>query len=242
MTYSAGWRFNDNVFASNTCPISFGDTCSLYRWYNPGRIEGVLQFDVEGGLWALFEQTEFSAPLVNADYYVGFPLTFARGCWSFRLRPFHISSHIGDEFLLTHENFDRRNPSAEYIDFAVAYQPNVDTRFYGLIGWIARSDETFRCKKLYFEYGFDLYFSEFGFYNPCQQILGRPFFAVDIKQKKDTSYKLDSNIAAGYEWRKTCGLERCLRILAEYHDGFSQEGQFCRSRTNYTTFKISYGY
>ena len=35
-----------------------------------------MQFDIEGALWAVFEQTEEFSPLVNADYYVGFPLTF----------------------------------------------------------------------------------------------------------------------------------------------------------------------
>lgn len=240
--YSVGWRFNDRLFHNNICPVSFGDILPIFRLYNPFGFAGVAEFDVQGGLWAIFEQTNFSAPLVNADYFIGFPLTYAYGCWSFRLRPFHISSHIGDEFLLLNPGFDRRNPSAEYLDFAVSYQATCDTRVYGLLGWVVRSDKTFRCRKLYTQWGFDMYFTEYGFCDDWNSILGRPFCALFVQQQGDHSFKLDTTVAAGYEWAKTCGLERKLRAFIEYHTGYSVEGQFCRGKTSYTTLKLSYGF
>lgn len=77
---------------------------------------GDMEFGVEGAVWAVFAPLDESSPLIDADYYVGFPLVYAFDNWQFRLRGYHVSTHLGDEFLLNHPGFDRRNPSAEYLD------------------------------------------------------------------------------------------------------------------------------
>lgn len=245
VTYSAGWRFNDNLFDHNLAAVSFGDSCPIYRWFCPFErwgFDGMMQFDVEGGLWAIFEQTRPSAPLVNADYYVGFPLTYACGPWSFRLRGYHISSHIGDEFLLNHPGFDRRNASAEYIDFFAAYQPCWSYRIYAGIGAIVRSDDEFREKKLYIQYGGEYYFLNWSTYWSGNRLWGRPFVAAFFSHKADNHYHYDGTIDVGYEFRKMCGEEHALRVFVEWHDGYSVEGQFCRLHTNYVTLRTSYGF
>lgn len=33
VTYSVGWRFNDDALCRNTIPVSFGDYFGLYRWH-----------------------------------------------------------------------------------------------------------------------------------------------------------------------------------------------------------------
>ncbi len=242
LTYSAAWRFDDDLFGNNSGPVSFGDVFTFYRWYNPCGYRGVMQIDLEGGVFAIFQQTEFSSPLVNADYYVAIPISYLIDDWSFRLRLYHISSHIGDEYLLFHHGFNRRNISSEYVDFSVAYQPNFDTRLYFVLGDIVRSDPEFPLKHLYFQYGAELYFSELGYYSSCNELLGRPFAALNILQREDNDYHLDRTLAVGYEWMKLTGTQRRFRIFCEYHAGFSAEGQFCENRTSYLEFGISYGY
>ncbi len=100
--YSAGWRFNDQVLNKNVIDVSYGDSLPIYRWFDVWPWCGDLQFDVQGALWAVFDPLHESSPLIDADYYIGFPLTYAVGNWSFRLRGYHISTHIGDEFLINH--------------------------------------------------------------------------------------------------------------------------------------------
>jgi hypothetical protein len=128
--YSVGWRFNDNALTKNIIDVSFGDSLAIYRWCDVWPLHGQLQFEIEGAVWAIFDPCQESAPLINADYYVGFPLSYAIDRWQFRLRPFHISSHIGDEFLLNHPGFDRRNASNEYVDFFVSFDMTPEIRFY----------------------------------------------------------------------------------------------------------------
>jgi hypothetical protein len=94
--YSVGWRFDDQALAHRVVDVSFGDTLVIYQWANVWPWNGKLQIELEGALWAVFAPCEESAPLINADYYVAIPITYAIDEWSFRIRFFHISSHIGD--------------------------------------------------------------------------------------------------------------------------------------------------
>lgn len=242
VVYSAGWRFNDKVFSHNVIDVSFGDTCPLYRWCEIGPWGGMMQIELEGAVWAIFEPLDECAPLVNADYYVGFPLTYATDCWSFRLRGYHISSHIGDEFLLVNPAFVRHNPSAEYLDFFASYYMTNDIRLYAGVGWILRQDETFRCSRFFTEEGAELHFSELSFCDRHDRILGEPFFGMNFRWTPDYNGIVDQTYVLGYEFIKTAGLARKLRVFGEFHDGFSVEGQFCRFRTRYFGIRFSYGY
>ena len=86
------------------------------------------------------------APLINADCYVGCAFTYAFCDWSFRLRYFHISSHIGDEYLLDHPDFDRYNPSSETLDFFVSNQLTDEIRWYAGGGFVLILNDTIQDK------------------------------------------------------------------------------------------------
>lgn len=241
VTSSVGWRWGD-IFDDNEGVVSFGDIVPVYRWYQPFGYPGTIEFDVEGALWAVFEPVQDDGPLVNADYYAGLPIAYQLGSWSFRLRLYHISCHIGDEFLLNHPGFDRRNASSEYIDFFASWQYNKQLRLYGGLGWILRSDKSFPCRKFFAEYGAEYYFSFWDFYYAPSHILGRPFYGMHFRTRADNDYKFDGTFVLGYEFAKMCGTERRLRFFGEYHSGFSVEGQFCRQRASYGALRVSYGY
>lgn len=244
LTYSVGWRFNDKALSKNVIDVSYYDSFPVYRWFNVGIgcMRGDLQFDVEGCLWANFDPMTFSAPLIDADYYVGFPLTYAFGNWSFRLRGYHISTHIGDEFLLNHPEFDRKNPSAEYLDFFVSNSITEDIRLYGGIGYILDQDDSFKCKRVYGAIGFEVRLFEIAFWDCRDRIVGKPYLGAHFRISGDYKNHLDSTYVLGYEWQKLSGLQRCFRVFVQYHDGYSAEGQFCRLATNYFSIRATYGF
>jgi hypothetical protein len=242
ITYSAGWRLNDQVFVKNVIDVSFFDTCYLYRWCNVGPCNGQLQIELEGAVWAIFDPLHNSSPLINADYYVGVPITYAFGPWSFRLRGYHISCHIGDEFLLDHTDFYRRNPSAEFLDFYASYYPTDDIRVYAGVGVVVSQDKSFPSGRFYSQAGVELHMSQLGFINECQQLYGRPFYGMDFRFQTKQDKHINQTYVLGYEWGKLCGLQRVLRIFLEYHDGYSYEGQFQHFPTNYTSIRLSYGF
>lgn len=243
VTNSAAWRFGEKHFDRHVGAVSFGGPFPLVRCYDPWGYPGAVEFYIEGGIWAIFEHMSETSPLVNADYYVAFPLSYAIGPWSFRLRPYHISSHLGDEFLLLHPGFDRRNASSEYIDFFVSWQKNEHLRIYGGLGGIIRSDKEFRQRKFYAEYGAEVFFPWFRKYLCCSHLLIEPFFAMHFRTYADFDYKFDGTFALGYQLGKTIGIQRCLRAFLEYHNGFCSDGQFSHlAGTKYWALKLTYGF
>ncbi len=242
LTYSAGWRWNDNALEKDMIPDSFYDTFPVYRWCNVWPFGGQMQFDIEGAVWATFAPLQESAPLLNADYYLGFPLTYAIDCWSFRLRAFHISSHLGDEFLINNPGYDRRNPSYEFIDFFASCQLTRQIRYYFGLGYIVHQDHSFYINRFYMEGGFEVRPIEWGFYSRCNQLYGTPFLAIHWRYSPDFTEHVDLTYALGYEFGKLCGLGRKVRFWLEYHDGYSVEGQFSRRPTSYFSINGCYGY
>ncbi len=77
--------------------LGLGEDVGLVRWATPG---GGLQVGLAGGVFAQFDLASQSTDLINTDFVVGLPLTYRRGQLSSRLRLFHQSSHLGDEYLL----------------------------------------------------------------------------------------------------------------------------------------------
>lgn len=242
LIYSVAWRFNDSALFKNIIPVSYYDTCALYKWYNVWPWQGVLQFEIEGCLWAVFEPLAPSSPLVNADYYVGFPFTYAIGPWAFRLRGYHISSHIGDEFLLQHPRFCRKNPSAEYVDFFISWDYTDEIRLYSGIGAVVANDVSFRQKRFYAEIGAEIRMMKLGFVDCRQRVYGAPIFGMHFRHKQHYGNSVDSTFILGYEFGKLTGEYKRLRLFFEYHDGFSSEGQFARLKSKYFAIKLTYGY
>jgi len=239
---SAGWRLNDQVLVKNVIDVSYYSYVPFYRWCDVGPWHGQLQIELEGALWAVFDPLHDSSPLMNADYYVGIPITYAFDRWAFRLRGYHISSHIGDEFLLDHPRFVRKNPSAEYLDLYASYWITNEVRLYGGIGCVVAQDESFRTGRAYAETGAEVHLSNLGFVNECQMLYGRPFFGMDFRFQSKQKKHINQTYVLGYEWGKLTGLEHVLRAFIEYHDGYSYEGQFSRFATNYFSFRLSYGF
>ncbi len=240
--FSVGWRLNDKVINHNVIDVSYGNWIGIYRWFNVWPWGGDLEFDVEGALWACFEPLLDSAPLVNADYYVAFPLTYSIDRWAFRLRGFHISSHIGDEFLLDHPHFRRRNPSAEYLDFFVAHDLTDEIRLYAGLGYIIADDTSFTEKRFYQGLGAEAFLHSYGFCDYAQQIYGQPFFGMWLRGNGRFKRHLDMTYVLGYEFGKLSGLQRKLRFYIEYHDGYSVEGQFARCPTSYFSVRCAYAW
>jgi hypothetical protein len=217
--------------------VTFGDQFPLYRWANFKG--GDLQLEVEGGVYGIFNMHEKTFPLVNTDYYGGIPLTFAKGPWSYRLRLYHISTHVGDEFLQENgHHFHRKNKSFEAVDFSADYKFHPDFRVYGMLGGIAHSDDEMSMKRGYVEYGFEARGPRTDF----EQLFGQPFLAVHMQNWQENHFALDTTYALGYEWGKNHGIGRKVRVFLEYHDGFSPDGQFSRTRTKFFSVRLAYGF
>lgn len=241
VTHSAGWRFNDNVLGKNIIDVSYGDILPFYKWCNIWW-GGDLELDLECSLWAVFDPLHESSPLIDADYFVGAALVYGWGDWAIRFRGYHISTHIGDEFLLNNPNFDRRNPSIEVLDLYASWYMSNDIRLYAGVGWNACQDDSFRVSPWYVQGGAELRLHELGYTCYGNRLYGLPFFAMDFRYQSDYKRHVNATYTLGYEWGKTHCECRRFRIFLEYHDGYCVEGQFAKFPTNYLSIRVSYGF
>ncbi len=245
VTNSLGYRKHDRVIGNNVAPVSLGDDFPIYRWIDVGG-HGDLQIGIESGIWSVFDldppkpRLNAGTALVNTDFYVGIPLAYAFDAWSFRFRLYHLSSHLGDEFLVNNPGYVRKNPSFEAIDLFASYQLLGSLRLYGGIGGILHSDPSFRLKPMYLEYGGEYRFLGRKFHK--QKLYGTFFTAAHFRSYQYLHFDFDGTFMLGYEFSKLQGIGRKFRMFAEYHKGFSLEGQFMKKRTSYYSFRFSYGF
>lgn len=242
LSYSVGWRFNDRVLVKNVIDVSFGDTLPLFRWFDVGYFRGDVQLELEGGVWAVFDPLHDSSPLIDADYYVGIPITYLFGNWAIRLRGYHISTHIGDEFLINHPHFNRKNPSIEVLDLYASWQFRREIRLYAGLGWLCCQDDSYRVGPVYIETGAEIRFPQLGYRDYSNRLYGEPFYGMHFRYQTHFKKHLDCTYVLGYEWGKVSGLRHKLRLFLEYHDGYSEDGQFSKHATHYVSLRGSYGY
>jgi len=243
VTYSAGLRYGDHLFRNDTIfQATFGDDFPIYRWRDVHILGmcGDLQADIEGCVFSFFDKDTPRFDLINADYYVGAPISYAYESMAYRLRFYHISSHVGDGCIFHNRRFRYHRRSQEAIDLTASYQMTNDIRFYGGPGIVLHSDSMFTIAPWYIAYGFELRL--LGHRSTYHQLYGQPVLAAFLTNTQDHKWNLDANYLLGYEWSKLQGIGRKLRIAVEYHDGYSQEGQWAKKRTQYTTFRFSYGF
>lgn len=241
--YSVGYRGNDSTLAKSIISISFGDTFPIFRWFNVG--PGDLQIDISAGVWGDFDMNPPNAPgnewaeLITTDYILAIPLSYAFDRWSFRFRVYHISSHLGDEFMVNNPDVKRLNPSFEAVEFFTAYQATTGIRVYFGPGVVFHSDDSYPLKPLYFEYGMEA--RMMGLKSHYHRLYGAPFCAIDIQNWQELHYQFSVTAQLGYELSKLQGAGRKVRFYGEYHHGYS-EGQFFKDITSYWAIKMSYGF
>jgi hypothetical protein len=245
VTYILGYRSGDHVIGVHCINIALGDDFGIYRWINVWGGWDV-QIGIESGIWSVFDMNphpncpDCGTELVNTDFYFGIPLTFAKGKWSFRLRGYHISSHLGDEYMVNHPDVVRVNPSIEAVDFFTSYQAVQAVRIYFAPGCYVHSDPSYKWQPMYIEYGTEVRFLNHKFYS--QRMHGNLFIALFWRNLQQLDWNFDGTYRAGYEFSKLQGVGRKLRFWIGYHHGYSLEGQFQKERTRYWEFDFNYGF
>ena len=244
--YSFGYRGEDKVIGHHSVYISMGDHFPFFRWLDITSWHGDMQIGLEACMWSIFN-VDVPSPninggtaLTNSDFYISIPLSFAADEWSFKLRVYHISSHLGDEFLVNHPGFVRVNPSFEAVDFFTSYQAWDFWRFYFGPGYIMHSDQSFNMKHFYVEYGTEIRFGGRKFY--YHRLYGNWVVAANFRNWEYLHWNFDGTALVGYEFSKLQGVGRKVRFLATFHHGFSLEGQFSKMRTSYFTIGFAYGF
>ncbi len=246
--YSVNWRWGDKVIGKSTIAVSLGDDFPIFRWHDVFRWHGDLQIGVQAGVWTVFNFTDVPdhkhnmCELMNTDYLVGIPLSYAFDKWSFRTRIYHISGHLGDEVLCHRDHLvkGRKNPSFEAFDWISSYQFSSGLRLYAGPGVVFQSDDSFILKPLYAIWGMEVRL--LGQKLNYHRLFGTPFFAANMENWQEHHWDLDLTLKLGYEFSKLQGVGRKMRLYLQYHQGYSYEGQFFKHQVKYGEIGFSWGF
>jgi hypothetical protein len=222
--------------------VGIGDMFGLGRWAGKRRGDGV-QLSISAAVFAQFDLGAPSYDLVNADYVVGIPLTIRRGRGSLRLRAYHQSSHLGDEYLLREPaaRRNRENLSFESLEATLSIDAGALRIYGGGERLLNREPADLAASIVHGGAEFRPMF----WLIPLGHLGGFRFLAAsDVKTSDEHDWKPSVSARAGLEYDRATGTQppgRRWGIFAEYYDGPSPYGQFFRERVKYAGVGVHFG-
>ena len=214
----------------NIASVGISDAFGLLRVGGSKPGNG-FQISLQGSVFAQFDLDVNSYDLINADYIIGLPITMRSGAFSARVRLYHQSSHLGDEFLLREDNpkFERENISFEAAEMILSLDGG-PFRIYGGGEYLLRRDPG-DLERYVAHGGIELRPSRrlvrFG------SVAGVRFIAGgDFKASQEEEWKPSVSVRTGFEFdrpRDTDPPGRRWGLLFEAYTGPSPYGQFFRN-------------
>ncbi len=198
--------------------IGIGETFGVFR-KNLGP-DHAWQLSLNGGLFSHFDMDTASYNLLNSDYQAGLLWTYRYRSASVRLRAYHQSSHLGDDYarenpemLETHTGFDY-----EAADLLLAYDWS-GFRVYGGFHYLLQRDP-YDLDRSAYQGGLE--------YHGTRQIVYHsvPVCGVDVKGMEERGWTPASTVNAGIIFQSREYSTRDIQILAEYYNGFIPFGPF----------------
>lgn len=234
-------RLGDEVIGPVQAYVVVGNEFVLFRscCFAPC----IFQVGLETCLWSAFNFSDvqsdlgYFCELMNVDFLGGGVLSFIGQSSSLRIRGFHISSHLGDEFLENQdEQFTRKNPSMEILEVIGIKNFWGSCRVYGGGGVIIHSDMSFPMKRGYVNVGIEMVYNACNFFSQNIDLLF--FSAVDWQAWEICDWAFTRVIKLGFMCNREASFQHEFYIA--YHKGYSFEGQFFGRKNSYKEVGVAW--
>jgi hypothetical protein len=184
------------------------------------------QLDVEGAAFPRLD-LEHEEDLIACDYRGGLLSTTRQGPIETKFGYYHLSSHLGDEFLIRFPSaLDTRiNYVRDSLIAGMGVYLNPSLRLYGEVGWTFHQDGG--AEPWEFQFGADFSSPE------PTGVSGAPFFAINAHLRQENDFGGNLCVQSGWQWRGREG--HLARIGMQYFNGMSDQYQF------YQTFEEQIG-
>lgn len=191
---------------------------------------GASQLGIQAGVFALFNLQSESMDLLNADYWFSLPLSYRKGPWSYVFRLYHQSSHLGDEFILGNPGINRINLSYEGVEVLASHEWDY-LRVYGGGGYLINSEPVL--DPLSAHAGIEFWYPKV--------VAGLDLIAaIDVRASEEVDWERSHSYQAGFELRSPS--RRRVRLMLEYFQGRSPNGQFYVEKVRYTGVGLYFGF
>ena len=189
--------------------VTLGGRVGLWRYgtRDPLHPQGI-QFDIEGAAMVRLDP-EHNTDVEATDFRFGFLVTWRRGPLATKTGYYHISSHLGDEFLLSNPGFKRLNYVRDSAIAGISYDVTPEVRVYSEIGYAIGHEGG--ALPLEFQYGAE--------YSPTTTSWwGGPFAAVNGHTREERNWASSINFVGGWQWRGDQTQHR-FRVGMQYYQG-----------------------
>lgn len=196
--------------------ITLGGRVGLLRYGNRNALmpQG-FQIDMEAAGQPRLD-IEHMEDVLAADFRFGVPITYGIGRFQTKLAAYHLSSHLGDEYMIRLHSFDRINYSRNVLVWGNSYYWTDAIRLYGEGGW-----------GFYGDGGSEPWEFQFGVeYAPLRPTGKRPvpFVALNSHLRQEVNYGGNMVVQTGCAWRGERG--QMFRLGMQYYTGKSDQGEF----------------
>lgn len=190
------------------------------------------QLDVEAAAFPRLD-LENEWDVVATDFRAGVPITYAQGPWQFKFGYFHLSSHLGDEYIINENVLERLNYVRDGFVLGTGYFPTPDWRLYGEASWAFKTDDG--AEPWHFQFGAE--------FSPLTSITpsGSPFLAVNAYLREEVDFGGAVSAQTGWQWRRHGGTQ-LLRMGVQYYNGKSPQFQFFNQFEQLFSFGLWYDY
>lgn len=209
-------RAIDDFGGHQSLDSQIGGRLGIVRFGDTEALEG-FQLDLLGGA-NLRQNTDTSDwDMTGTDYRFDIPLTYRRGPHAWKMGFYHVSSHMGDEFLA-------HNPTAQRIDYfrhslylGYSYYVTPDFRVYGEVDYAFSHDFA---EAWHLQFGFD--------WGPVQPtgIRGAPFLAINGHLREELDFGGNVSLQTGWAWRGEGIDAGTLRTGLFFYNGGSPQFSF----------------
>lgn len=192
--------------------VTLGGRVGLVRYgtTNAVRPEG-FQIDMEGAAFPRLDP-ESQMDLNAADFRFGIPFTYGVERWQVKFAYYHLSSHLGDEYVLRNNLTTRFNYSRDALVLGVSYFALPSVRLYAEADWAFYQDVA---RPWAFQFGAE--YSPQGPTGPR----GTPFLALNGHLRQELDFSGNIVAQAGWQWRSTAG--HMFRLGAHYYNGLNPQ-------------------
>jgi hypothetical protein len=180
-----GWMLDGNL----------GGKFGLIRYGNQADVlpQG-FQFDIEGSAHVRLDIPE-DVDVRSTDYRAGGTFTWGFGHHQVKFGYYHVSSHLGDEFVLKNignPGFVRLNFTRDVILLGYGHNVTPNLRLYAEAGWAFATDVALPWE---FQFGLD--------WAPAHAtgIRGAPFVAINGHLREELNYAGNFVLETGWAWR-----------------------------------------
>lgn len=208
----------DNVKIENV----LGGHRPLVGWSDPAHPEVEMQLLIEAAVFSRFDIGE-AWDLDAADYRFGFPFLYRVGEVVLKIHPYHITSHLGDEFI-SREGRKRDSYHLDELAVGVSSATDAPWRIYAELGIaVYTGPETSSGRA---QVGAEYFFA------PISERV-TPFVALDLQTRNEIDWSWNAAAMVGLMLAPKSGDGHGLRGTLEYYRGNDVQTQFKSDREQF---------